>query len=445
MEEQIRQLRRTLSALRKRKDIHLIEGKLRPKVSRARLAKRQDLPEELIEFYALANGVHIEWEFKDAPGGACLCIPPIGEMEFGTDEDFLIGTGTEEFAALDVIQPEGLTWYVRKPSGALSIVFAGASGEDPIVVAPSLQAYLALAIENGFVHYWPPCVLTNAPRYADQREAILHFKKLQPKKKICAGERVVVRSWGTYGEAVRGEVVKLHKAPKAYGSLGKEFALVRLDHGTTVWSPCKNLRVEDLDCYARAFADPGSFLERLCTKPVHESVEDVLRATGPCSYIDRGEIHNTGWIACGVLSSLSFDDAYDGVLSFVERLFKKLSTKAMFKKRQMTKTGGEVDIPGFDQCDWKVNAYDALSGLCSGLVVKYEQLWRRSKPPITNARKARIRKLLKSTKGDPYLKKTIGRLNECVTGQRKPERWNNDSMDASQKKKLGLSGRRVIY
>jgi hypothetical protein len=159
----VAELRGFIAELKSRPDIAVEVARVggpAPLDKLAFLRAQEGVPEELVDFYAEMDGVHVSWRFIEPPGGGCLEIPPISEeTRFqGDDETFMnFGAGCTGLL-LDVITAEGNTWLLRS-GGKVRIVFASmAEGDNAFEVAGSLAEYLAAAMRHGFVPYWPCCL-----------------------------------------------------------------------------------------------------------------------------------------------------------------------------------------------------------------------------------------------------------------------------------------------
>lgn len=181
----VAELRTFVMALKKRKDLKVEIATLGRKAGKSKLAQLRAIraPDELVEFYAEMDGIHVQWRLPDDSGIGCIRIPAVSQWtRFTGDDNHYMNFGDDrEALLLDEITAEGNTWLVRSKESTDSkatIIFASAAeGSDGVVAASSIAEYLRKAMENGFGAYWPRCFrpLRNVS-YADQERTIERFK-----------------------------------------------------------------------------------------------------------------------------------------------------------------------------------------------------------------------------------------------------------------------------
>ena len=158
MKEVVQELRAFLAKLEERPDIKVRERKIGPGASAELVERIRALDPELAELYAQANGIWIEWEFVDAPGGGCILVDEVEEPPlFTTDEEYYMGFGEGIRACLvDENATETGGWLLRDPSGKTRIVYATlGGGEQGIELCDTIAEYFRLVMRYGAVRHWP--------------------------------------------------------------------------------------------------------------------------------------------------------------------------------------------------------------------------------------------------------------------------------------------------
>lgn len=316
----VAELRAFVETLRKRPDITVTVASVGRRATRSELAlltHQKGIPEELVELYTAMNGVHVEWQFIEPPGGGCIRVPPLTRWtRFTGDDQTYMGFGDEHDALLlDEIQAEGGTWLVReKKSGAVRLVFASAAeGSDGVGPAGSIAAYLRAAVEHGFVYYWPRCFRENRHvSYAEQEAAVERFRARPEKPSpIQVGARI---HFEFFSEGGRGEVLALHEAApsRATEFCGRKLAEARLDEGSVAWLPEKWMKaLKKTDAYERLRASSFDFTAA-ARDDLPELLADVARAIGPLAHFSScnvGGYPSNARRAAGLLSARPIGEA----------------------------------------------------------------------------------------------------------------------------------------
>lgn len=315
----VAQLREFVAALQQRKDIRVTKAILGPKASARDVAAVRKLHPELADFYAEMNGIHVEWEFVEPPGGGCLRVPlVVHSKEFRDDDDHCMNFGDEtEALLLDAITPEGNTWLVRdRETKTIRILFASAAeGAEGVVAAKSLPEYFRKAMHHGFVEYWPRCFQKNRyVSYATQEESVRRFQSpaVAPTK-IKAGQRV---QFGYFSESGRGDVLAVYRSPKSRESeyYGTEFAKVRLDEGTVAWMPMKFMKAyKKQDAYER-LRNEGFDFDAAIKADLDGVLLALAHALGPMEHYSSYGPSNSRR-AAGLLGRRLFHEAVEIVLN----------------------------------------------------------------------------------------------------------------------------------
>src|SRR5262249_16616024 len=118
----VAELQAFIETLKRRPDIRVTIASVGRRATRSDLAllpPPKGIPEELIELYPAMNGLHVEWQFIEPPGGGCMRIPPLTAWtRFTGDDQTYMGFGDGyEALLLDEIRAEGGTWLVRDKDG----------------------------------------------------------------------------------------------------------------------------------------------------------------------------------------------------------------------------------------------------------------------------------------------------------------------------------------
>lgn len=370
------ELREFVAYLEKRPDIRVRVADVGRKAAKADVDRVRSMHRELGDFFAEMNGIRLEWEFVEPPGGGSMRVSPISQYtRFENDDVYYMGFGDHrESMLLDEITPEGGTWLVRdKGSKEAEIIFASAAeGADGIVAASSLAEYFRKAIEHGSVPYWPRC-FTDSPyvSYAAQEEAVRRFQApvVEPTA-IEVGARV---HFQTFAEGGRGEVLALHSAEAGRHTewTGTEFAKVRFDEGTTGWIPQRLMKgVREVDAYER-LRDPSFDLEAAAAEDIEGLFDELARAMGPLfhwSTINLGLIASNGRVAAGLLGSRPFVEALGAVVA----IFGAVSEAGLDldEQRKVEENGEEFNASEFSRGRWQYRIRGILQGLMSGLLIR---------------------------------------------------------------------------
>jgi hypothetical protein len=373
----VAELRAFVETLKKRADVRVSVARVGRRASRAELAQlkqKPPLPAELIALYTEMNGLHVEWEFVEPPGGGCMRIPPVTQWTrfTGDDKTYMGFDDDQEALLLDEIQAEGGTWLVRgkKKGGEARLVFASAAeGSEGITPAPSIAAYLREAMAHGFVYYWPRCGRENRyVSYADQEAALARFRALPEKPTAFrTGARV---HFEFFSEGGRGELLSRHEAPASRDAefCGRKLAQVKLDEGTVAWLPEKWMKVvKKADAYERLRA-PGFDLQAAMKADLPALLADLARAIGPLEHYSScnvGGYPSNGRRAAGLLSALPLGEAISLVLDLHEAVGKaKLPLGA---RRPLPKSGQEFSASQLSRVGFSFAIDELFTGLFGGL------------------------------------------------------------------------------
>ncbi len=319
------------------------------------------LSDELRELFALMDGIHVEWQFKEPPGGGCIRIPPLLDQSGFSGETHLdLGDDFEAFL-LDEIQPEGATWVIRlKKSRECRLLFGRLS--DAIEPAVSVAEYLERAMASGFVYWWPACFRKNEWVSYDQNEStIRRFRgpAVTPRV-IVPGSRVHIESFD-FSKGCRGFVRKLHELPDA-----TLVAEVDLDLGSRIRLPLDCLKPQDRDdAYERLRKKlPGPAV------PLLEVLEMLARAIGPftATFFDvpsNGRPSAGLFAAHGLQASIEFllklyDAAIEARIPFGDAL-------------PLARTGDELSPHETARVGWTHRVRDTFKGVLAGLVLLAHQ------------------------------------------------------------------------
>lgn len=376
----VAELRSFVAALKKRKDIRVETATIGRKAGKSKLAqlRAQRAPDELIDFYAEMDGIHVAWRFIEPPGGGCIRIPPVTPWtRFTGDDDHYMNFGDDrEALLLDEITPEGGTWLVRdkgSKDNAATIIFASAAeGRDGVTAAGSIASYLRKATENGFVAYWPRCFRPSKyVSYAEQERDIERFKAAPVvPTKIAVGARV---QFGFFSEGGRGQALALHQAPANRDTefTGTAFVQVRCDEGTVAWIPYKWLKAYTKeDAYEQLRAPGFDFVGAVANDPIG-SFDELARAIDPLAHHvgtdGLGQLPSNARRAAGLLGSRPLADAVELVIALDEAVTKAKLDRA--ERRSFDKTGREFDAAELARLGWQYRIGDLIAGLYAGLVV----------------------------------------------------------------------------
>lgn len=372
----VSELKVFIETLRRRPDITVTVagvGRRAAKSDLELLRHQKNMPKELLELYAAVNGVHVEWQFIEPPGGGCMRIPPITQWTrfTGDDKTYMNFGDAYEALLLDEIQAEGGTWLVReKGSAATRLVFASAAeGSDGVEPASSIAAYLRGAIANGFVYYWPRCFRENRyVSYADQEAAIERFRAAPERPlPIRIGSRV---EFEFFAEGGRGEVLALHEAApsRATRFCGQSLCEVRLDEGSVAWLPSKWMKaIKKTDAYERLRAE--SFDVRAAASADLLGLwADVARAIGTHEHYSScnvGGYPSNARRAAGLLSARPFAEAVALVVDLYDEASK--SGLDLAEKRPLAKSGQEFSATQLARFGFEDSIENTFTGLFGGL------------------------------------------------------------------------------
>lgn len=437
-----KELRAAVQALKKRPDVRVDVADLGRPARATVLAQLTDVPAELVDFYAVMNGVHVEWEFIEPPGGGCIRVPPVSEStRFTGDDDTFMGFGDGcEALLFDEIQPEGATWLVRKRGKKdFRIVFASVGeGRDGIEAAGSIAAYLRAAMKSGFVHDWPRCFTgSKQVSYAAQEAALERFRASPVKPaKFQVGDRV---DFGYFAERGRGELLERYRAPPSDTTefCGRELAKVRLDEGSVAWLPEKWMKVHrKRDAYEH-MRDPSFDFGATARDDLEGLFAELARALGPVTHYSCGRASNAR-LGAGLLSARTYGDAVKAVLDVYDAAHR--SRFDLDRTRKLTKTGGEFDPRELTRLGWEHTPRDTLIGLFHGILIR---TCHESATHGVAARKLLDRPTMARLDAMPF-KKPFGygdRLHELATAfdeRLEAPRWSYDDGGA-RARELGLS------
>ncbi len=374
----VAELRVFVETLKRRADVSIEIAEVGRKATKAEIAslrQQKVIPDELIDLYTAMNGVHVEWQFIEPPGGGCIRIPPVTAWTrfTGEDQHYMGFADGHEALLLDEIRAEGGTWLVRhKKTGKVQIVFASAAeGSDGIEPASTIAAYLRSAMSHGFVYYWPRCFKENKyVSYADQEAAVERFRaRPQEPTSIRVGARV---HFEYFSEGGRGEVLALHEAPasRAAEFSGRKLVQVKLDEGSTAWLPAKWMKAQTkTDAYER-LRDPGFDLAAAGRSALLGLLTDLARAVGPLEHFSTGNFGmypSNARRAAGLLSTRPLAEAIAVVVDLYTATRKaKLDLR---ENRALERSGDEFTSTDFARFGFKYSLDSMFVGLFGGLVI----------------------------------------------------------------------------
>lgn len=226
-------------------------------------------------------------------------------------------------------------------------VASAAEGSDGVEPAGSIAAYLRVAIEHGFGHYWPRCFRENGNvSYADQEDAVERFRaRPEQPVPIQIGARV---HFEFFSEGGRGEALALHEAApsRATEFCGRRLVEVRLDEGSVAWLPEKWMKaLKQADAYERlrssGFDFPAAARENLLGL-----LADAARVIGPVvsySSCNVGGYPSNARRAAGLLSSRPLAEAITLVVDLYGAARKARLDLA--EKRPFARSGQEFSTP----------------------------------------------------------------------------------------------------
>ena len=380
MTQVVAELRAFVDALRRRKDITVTVAELGRKAGQAKLHQLRGIraPQELVDFYAEMDGVHIEWRFVEPSGIGCMRVPPVTEWTrfTGDDEHYMNFGEDREALLLDEIQPEGSTWLVRSNEAApgsgprpARIVFASAAeGADGVTAASSLAAYFRAAMQHGLVPYWPRCFRPSPyVSYAEQEEAVRRFQAAPVVPvAITPGARV---QFGFFSEGGRGEALELREVPASRETsfTGTAFVRVRFDEGTVAWLPQQWVKAyTGRDAYER-LRDPAG---PLVDADLSRRLDDLARALDPLAHYSGGSIGSlpsNARRAAGLLATRPFAAAVEQVLALRDAV--RAAKIEVDEARPLAKTGDEFSPAELSRLRWRYEPSGLLIGLFGGLYI----------------------------------------------------------------------------
>ena len=372
----VSELKVFIETLKRRPDIRVSVARVGRRATKSEVAflrRQEGIPEELVELYSAVNGVHVEWDFIEPPGGGRMRIPPISQWtRFTGDDETYMGFGDGYEALLfDEIQAEGGTWLVRdKESGTVRLVFASAAeGMDGVQPAGSIAAYLRGAIDSGFVCYWPRCFRVNrGVSYAEQEQAIERFRaRPTTPVPVAIGGRV---HFEFFSEGGRGEVLALHEAEASQAAdfCGRKLAKVRLDEGSVAWLPEKWMKVVgQADAYERLRA-PGFDFEAAARGDLPGLLADVARAVGPLGHFSTSNVGgypSNARRAAGLLSARPFGEAVRLVVDLYEAA--RSANLDLAEARPLPRSDQDFSGVDFARFGYEYSIDKTFKGLFGGL------------------------------------------------------------------------------
>jgi hypothetical protein len=372
----VAELRAFVETLKKRVDIRVTVasvGRRATKYELALLTDQKGIPDELVEMYAAMNGVNVEWEFIEPPGGGCIRVPPLNQWtRFTGDDQTYMGFGDDHDALLlDEIQAEGATWLVRdRKSKSVRIVFASAAeGSDGVEPAGSIAAYLRGAIEHGFAYYWPRCFRENRNvSYAEQEAAVERFREPPERPSpIQIGTRI---QFEFFAEGGRGHVLALHEAApcRAAEFCGRRLCEVKLDEGSVAWLPEKWMKaLKKADAYER-LRHPGFDFAVTARDDLLGLLANLARAIGPhvhYSSCNVGGYPSNARRAAGLLSALPLAPAITLVVDLFDAVRK--ASLDLAENRPLPKSGQEFSTPELARSRFEYSLEATFTGLFGGL------------------------------------------------------------------------------
>lgn len=380
----VAELRAFVQGLQKRKDIRVEVAKIGRKLGKAKLAEleRAKIPTELIELYAEMDGIHVEWQFIEPPGGGCIRIPVASQWtRFSGDDQHYMNFGDDrEALLLDEITPEGNTWLVRqagakgkKQIDTFEIIFASpAEGADGVNAGASIVEYLRAAMASGFGYYWPRCFKPNRyVSYAEQEATVERFRATPVvPTKIAKGGRV---QFTYFSEGGRGEVLEAQYVAPASDLTkfcGDKLARVQLDEGTVAWLPHMWIKAQTaVDAYER-LRDPSFDFGAAAKADLSGLFDDIVRAIDPLGHFVNhawANIPSNGRRAAGLLSARKFVDATRIVVELYQAA--KRAKLEFDQERKLSKTKMEFAPAELSRFSWTYKLDGVFTGLFGGLVI----------------------------------------------------------------------------
>jgi len=284
-----RMLRAFIDGLSARKDIRVREKKIGGPAPAALVrAKRGQLPDDLLDFFAEMNGATFRYTLipDDSPIDGFDIDPLEERTQFGEREEITEnGRGTGIYLSdfggpgvlhlmFDNIQNERPVHYIKTrnapPKGAKLVYSPRVDRPPHVTIAKSVADYVRLGISRAFAVDWPQAA--GGAKIAARLDA----PPAAPAE-LGPGARVVSKRPQCCSPNFRATVVQLDTAariPKQltvkFGSwrFDNELVLLRFDQGPTCYVPRDSVSLlkKKADVYESALQDPVAFLERLLAR-----------------------------------------------------------------------------------------------------------------------------------------------------------------------------------
>jgi len=380
----IAELRAFVGELQKRPDIRVEIADFGRPVGKSKLASLDAarLPQDLIDLYAEADGIHIEWRFIEPPGQGCMRIPSARAWTVfsGDDENYMGFADDQEALLLDEVTPEGSTWLVRDKKErsktddrSADIIFASAAeGSDGVFVTSDIATYLRAAMKSAFVGYWPRCFgESRYVSYAEFEAMIERFRAgpVEPLE-IEAGARVEITY---FSEGGRGQVLANHDAPAGTHLsefAGTKFAHVRLDEGSVAYVPHKWTKVvAKVDAYER-LREPSFDFAAAAKADLGALFDELVRALDPLAHssaVNIGSLASNARRGAGILSTRPLAAAVDIVVEL--HAAAEAQGFDLDAARELSETGDEFRPTALARHRWSYDPAGLMRGLLDGLRV----------------------------------------------------------------------------
>jgi hypothetical protein len=272
-----RMLRAFIDGMSAREDVRVLKKAIgEPAPAELLRAKRGELPDELLDFFAEMNGATFRYALipDDTPIDGFEIDPLDERSQFREREDISTDAFPDVYLSdfggpdvlhllLDNIQNETPVHYIKPreaPPNAATIVYSPEVDRPPHhTVAKSLDEYVRLGISRAFVMGWPldAAGATIAARLDAAPSA---------PPTLGPGSRVVSNRPHCIRPNCRATVVQVDRAPRVPDGWkwGDELVLLTFDHGPTCYvSRDSVVPIRKDDFYESALRDPAAFLAGL--------------------------------------------------------------------------------------------------------------------------------------------------------------------------------------
>jgi hypothetical protein len=361
-------------------------------------AQPEQWPAELLDFYALLNGIRVEWNFAGGAKGGYLDIPPLTATGYAETVQWKTSHRVRRTALL-LTRDRSLAgwgaWLVGEPdtwanSRLVYGTLESAMFDGP--VAPSLPDFL----RRTAAAYLAEDALTND----DHRAEVL--RKLdspgRPVQPVGVGSRVVLNlemSKVLTPDYRRAEVLQLQAVPPG-SALARDlrpdqpptYALLQLDQGAKMaWWPLEQLTAAPNDLYEHYYAAPEALLDLGHTAGWEAVLRVLAQLAGP----------NAGWSndfnkgadgIAALLTPLPLTEAFTLVLHLLEGLHSAQDQLPQMitldEEEQQQVTQREQWVKHARDGDWQMYMESLLHILLSGAKLRllYEPAPARRKLPV---------------------------------------------------------------